>query len=352
MDTKPGVSSHSNSEDANFLTAADISLMSTKNPFRSPGEVVVAPPSPDPPLPTSGPSGISSPSSYRDPSGLLETDDIVDDLPPPYTPAANVGEETVDLGPRRPFQPAPPLPPSSLHPPSDRRPHPNWQPPSAQSLQPPPTGRGSGFYLQPDPRRDPAPWQTQQQYRQRQRAGGGLIGVLIDTVRDIADVVSGAHDERLTASRSANAGAYAVPYSSTRPVYAPSSGSQQVHQSLPPRPASTPARSPPSTVPDDGSPTRTPVPGHPLLLNGNLLVYPRDHLCVKCMCHHSLAVHVFTHEQVRTRATKTMIPPIHAANVGTSTESHIQVHSHTHLGLPPATTPECNVPCRNSYRPI
>ena len=325
-----------------------------------------APSPPLPPLPprssTGGPSfqsDVPSSSTHRahpDPSALLETDDINDDLPPPYTPAANIGEETVGLGPRRPFQQPPPLPSSSLHPHSgNHSPYSNWPPPSAQSLQSPPTGPGSGsaFYVQPDPRPGPAPWQTQQQYRQRQKAGGGLLGVLFDTVRDIADVVSGAHDERLMASRSANAGAYAVPYSNTRPVYAPPSGPPgQVHQPLPPRPASTPARSPPSTAPDDGSPTRTPVPGHPLLLNGKLLVYPRDHLCVKCVCRHSLTVHIFTHGQVRTRATKTMIPPIHAANVGRSTQSHTQVHSHTHLGLPPGTIPECNVPCRNSYRPI
>ena len=272
--------------------------MSTRNPFRGPGPSMVQPPSPPlpplpPPSPPSGPTfqsetpSSSSHRAYPTTSDLLATDDIDDDLPPPYTPAANIGEETVGLGPRRPFQQPPPLPPSSLHPPPDHRPHSNWPSSSAQSLLPPPTGPGSvpGFYVQPDSRRGPAPWQTQQQYRQPQKSGGGLLGALIDTVRDIADAVSGVQDERLMASRSANAGAYAAPYSSPRPMYAPPSGPPgQVHQPLPPRAASTPPRSPPSTVPDDGSPTRTPVPGHPLLRNGNLLVYPRDHLCVKCVC--------------------------------------------------------------------
>ncbi|KAH7910242.1 hypothetical protein BJ138DRAFT_132744, partial [Hygrophoropsis aurantiaca] len=35
-------------------------------------------------------------------------------------------------------------------------------------------------------------------------------------------------------------------------------------------------------VPDDGSPTIMPVPGHPLLKNGMLLVYPGQFFCMKC----------------------------------------------------------------------
>ncbi|KAI9571995.1 hypothetical protein HD554DRAFT_2071109 [Boletus coccyginus] len=223
-------------------------------------------------------SEIPTSSSHRIPPDISifpETDNIDDGPPPPYTPAANPGEETVGLGPRRPFQQPSPLPSSSLHPYSEPRPHSNWQSPY---IQPSPTGPGSnsGLYVQP------APWQTRQQYHQRQQPSGGLLGALFDTVRDIADVVSGAHDERLTASRTANAGAYAAPYASSNSLYAPPPGPPPVHPPLPPRAASTPPRSPPSTVPDDGSPTRTPVPGHPLLRDGKLLVYPKDHLCVKC----------------------------------------------------------------------
>ncbi|KAF8448730.1 hypothetical protein L210DRAFT_943394 [Boletus edulis BED1] len=259
--------------------------MSSKNPFRQ-VEQPLPPlpqrtPSPElPALPPPSPIQSDMPSSSRtippDSSARREIENIGDDLPPPYTPAATIGEETVGLGPRRPFQRPPLLPPSSFHPPPDQRPRSNWP------LPPP----GSGFYAQPDPR-GLAPWQTQSQYRQRQKTGGGLIGALFDTVRDIADVVSGAHDERMLAAQNANAGAYAVPYPgniNTHPVYAPPPGPPgQVLQPPPPppRPVSAPPHSPP-TVPDDGSPTRTPVPGHPLLRDGNLLVYPRDHLCVKC----------------------------------------------------------------------
>lgn len=371
--------------------------MSSKNPFRKPApseRVKVAPPpspplpalpqrTPSPPLPAvpqstaspvppalpprspiSGPSfqsAIQTSSSHGIPPDILSTppiaENIDDDLPPPpYTPAAIVGEETVGLGPLRPFQRPPPIPPSSLHPPPDSRHHSNWPLPSAQLLQPSPTGMGSnsGFRMQPEPRLGVAPWQTQQQYRQRQNAGGGLLGALFDTVRDIADAVSGTHDERMMASRRANVGAYAAPYSNTGTLYAPPPVPPvQMHEPLPPRPVSTPPRSPPSTVPDDGSPTRTPVPGHPLLRSGHLLVYPRDHLCVKCGFLHSLTMmRTLTHGQARTRVTKTTIPPIHAANVGTNMESRIPAHSHTRNGLHQGTIPECNVPFRNSYHPI
>lgn len=48
-----------------------------------------------------------------------------------------------------------------------------------------------------------------------------------------------------------------------------------------------------SSVPDDGRPTRTPVPGHPLLNNGKTLVYPQGHECPKCPS--SLRILVRTH---------------------------------------------------------
>ncbi|KAJ7050724.1 hypothetical protein C8F01DRAFT_1263823 [Mycena amicta] len=57
---------------------------------------------------------------------------------------------------------------------------------------------------------------------------------------------------------------------------------------LPRRPSSEtyqpPSSRPPqaNTIPDDGRPTTTPVAGHPLLLNGKMLVYPAGHECHKC----------------------------------------------------------------------
>ncbi|KAJ7050697.1 hypothetical protein C8F01DRAFT_677033 [Mycena amicta] len=45
-----------------------------------------------------------------------------------------------------------------------------------------------------------------------------------------------------------------------------------------------PSSRPPNAnaIPDDGRPTTTPVAGHPLLLNGKMLVYPAGHECHKC----------------------------------------------------------------------
>ena len=53
-----------------------------------------------------------------------------------------------------------------------------------------------------------------------------------------------------------------------------------------PRPPPLPPRHPQSQhpIPDDGRPTRTPVPGHPLLNNGRTLVYPDGYECDKCAC--------------------------------------------------------------------
>ncbi|KAG8221184.1 hypothetical protein J3R82DRAFT_2748 [Butyriboletus roseoflavus] len=184
-------------------------------------------------------SAVLASASYGSSPDILTTaENIDDDLPPPYTPAANVGEETVGLGPRRPFQQPLPIPPPPHHPPPDPRHQSNWLPPSAQPRWPPPMGSPSNslFRMQPEPRLGLAPWQTQQQYRQRQIGGGGLLGMLFDTVREIADSVSGAHD----ASR-ANAGAYASPYSNTGTVYAPPSVPPPPP---PPRPTSAPAALP------------------------------------------------------------------------------------------------------------
>ncbi|KAJ7690885.1 hypothetical protein B0H17DRAFT_935518 [Mycena rosella] len=48
---------------------------------------------------------------------------------------------------------------------------------------------------------------------------------------------------------------------------------------LPPGPPLPPS---PSGPPDDGRPTRKPVPGHPLLRTGSILVWPLHFKCAKC----------------------------------------------------------------------
>lgn len=56
--------------------------------------------------------------------------------------------------------------------------------------------------------------------------------------------------------------------------YAPPGGA-------PPVPSRSPDGSPNAT-PDDGRPTTVPTPGHPLLHEGKMLVYPSGHMCRKC----------------------------------------------------------------------
>lgn len=296
--------------------------MSSNNPFRTTqGKLPATPPHgasdrssspPLPPLPASSPTTMADPSSAMPSSSTVDTpatvssnytgvastsaasriDRIDDDLPPAYTAAADptIGEATIELGPRRPFQ-APPHPPPSLqHGPSGSRPHIQQQP---QWNQPP----GQSYHSQsqshipswsPQSRPNQPPWQTQRyptSYGGQRSGGGGLLGTLFDTVRDVVDVVSGAHDDRMIAAQRANAGAYATPHNANTGLvsYAPPRGPpSQGQTSTNVRRSSTPPRSPPPITPDDGTPTTTPVPGHPLLRDGNLIVYPKDHLCVKC----------------------------------------------------------------------
>jgi hypothetical protein len=119
------------------------------------------------------------------------------------------------------------------------------------------------------------------------RRGGGLVGALIGTVRGAVDVVSGIHDEQMRNMQQSQAGVYAAPYPTSSSSGMPQSTYTPSYQggqgSVPGIPSAQPT--PPRDVPDDGSPTRTPAPGHPLLNNGQLLVYPnKDYICVKCQC--------------------------------------------------------------------
>ncbi|KAJ7636173.1 hypothetical protein B0H17DRAFT_1164111 [Mycena rosella] len=59
------------------------------------------------------------------------------------------------------------------------------------------------------------------------------------------------------------------------PPPAPSSSPYQPPSGPPPPPS-------PGGPPDNGRPTRTPVPGHPLLRGGSMLVYPLHFECSKC----------------------------------------------------------------------
>ncbi|KAF5357409.1 hypothetical protein D9758_005956 [Tetrapyrgos nigripes] len=164
---------------------------------------------------------------------------LTEELPPAYTPGPDVyhGEQTMEYGPTRPFQ-RPPPPPSQLSPP--HRP--------AGSLSPHPTGfnpQPFGLNLFPAQSHS-APSYSQPPSLWRQ-------------ITDALDNLS---------------------------VAGPSSNPNYGYNSYPPQPHANayppPSGPPPSQIPDDGRPTHKPVPGHPLLHDGKLLVYPTGYYCEKC----------------------------------------------------------------------
>ncbi|KAF7966127.1 hypothetical protein HWV62_39962, partial [Athelia sp. TMB] len=320
--------------------------MSTKNPFRTPqvtpnptgtssswtgasqhtnlpriqisSNVIpeASPPTPGPP-PTPPPGTATNffpaPAGAPPSSGerILAADSVNDEEPPPYTMSADprLGEATLEVGPRRPFQAShiqpqpqpqqrygsPPVPPPqqryappSVPPPPQQFGRPplreermpgSWsqypgQAPSRQSPapQPSPPSQGSVYRnpSRPPPPRHPA-----------SRSSIELINAPSPPISDFARefYAAGGGDPEPTSAGPSSSTSYAPP-PGPPPVpskdYGTSSG-------LPPRPRSSSgtARGT-SDIADDGKPTKVPTPGHPLLLNGKMLVYPSNHECTKC----------------------------------------------------------------------
>ncbi|RPD64063.1 hypothetical protein L226DRAFT_460018 [Lentinus tigrinus ALCF2SS1-7] len=254
-------------------------MVSSHNPFRTRAVT---------PLPTgASEAGVSSAETSssngdsdapeRPPQIDTSVSDILnEELPPAYTPAPNVyeGEATLELGPRRPFQQAIPMPP--------RQPSygPSQFPPPSWGLSPQPTG-SSGWSSFPGQRRQelyttPAPPPIHPDLAGIQRPSStpnSPHGPLSDFARDF--YAAGAGDSGLYGGSSsryqADESDASSPSSSSR-RYAPRSGE-------PPNRARSPAQ---DSSPDDGRPTDRPVPGHPLLRHGKVLVYPAGFECQKC----------------------------------------------------------------------
>ncbi|PBK77551.1 hypothetical protein ARMSODRAFT_1012705 [Armillaria solidipes] len=297
--------------------------MSSYNPFRDPARLHTSsssslpppPPSKSPPsnsnLEHSGPSAAStsspgasaaipnssSVSLPSQPSEELRPDPtgLTDELPPAYTPGPNVyqGESTVEIGPARPFQqpPRPRLPPQPQ--------------PQPELLQPTPTG-----------------WSTSQYQTSQNHYTGRPPSLLQQLTGQIVSQLTGASNNSsysrhqspswsgYPGQRTQNTG-LSVPSLPVRPTsagarFAPPPGPPYNNDAppLPPRrePVSAggyepPPGPPPSSGPssshsgppsansqnrNDGRPTTTPVPGHPLLNNNRLLVYPAGYQCDKC----------------------------------------------------------------------
>ncbi|KAJ7728511.1 hypothetical protein B0H16DRAFT_1665496 [Mycena metata] len=234
------------------------------NPFRTPaaspnstGNPQYAPPSNSPP----SQQQYSPPSAPHpaDPAGLTE------EAPPAYTTRPDVyqGESTVEFGPSRPFQPAPRPPQNSPQTQASASPAPSlWQ-----QL----TGQMSGMSIQSAPPPSSSGWSTAYPGRQQQSPPQMHVQPPPQPQRPppTTHLSEFARDFYATTN---------VPPSGFSDV----SGARGAGASAPGYPPPPSAPPPGAGVPDDGRPTTMPVPGHPLLHEGKLLVYPPHHECYKC----------------------------------------------------------------------
>lgn len=242
---------------------------------------------------TPPPTGVSFSELQAQNAALMSTD--IEDAPPAYTltPDEHRGEHSIEHGPRRPFQ----APPPRAH-----------SPPLLSSN---PTGSGyvaHNFTGTSSTRAAPRPTATVVR-APRRSSNPSLWDMLTGQMAGIRE------QNHLTA----------IPIPSSRTVQSPSSPAQYTPNRTqtnyrppagppPPRlPVPTPVRQasisnpelnvltsefardfyavgdapapPPNTnsaAHNDGKPTNRPTPGHPLLLNGNVLIYPRDYICKRC----------------------------------------------------------------------
>ncbi|KAJ7687707.1 hypothetical protein B0H17DRAFT_679972 [Mycena rosella] len=237
---------------------ADVS----RDPFRAPARTPSA--QNPPPAQQSGPPAAPPPTS--DPTGLT------DEAPPAYTAGPDVyqGESTVEYGPSRPFQPAPP---------------PVRQQPSGSGYAAPPQHpQNTGWAPE---QQAPSLWQQLTGATSQSSAGwssypGHQQYAPPQQPPPTTHVSEFARDFYATTSVppggfSDVSGARATADTSTAgyPPPVPSSSPYQPPPGSPPPPS-------PGGLPDDGRPTRTPVPGHPLLRAGSMLVYPPHFECAKC----------------------------------------------------------------------
>lgn len=237
----------------------------------------------------STPRGSAVNTPTHDLSGTL----LSEELPPAYTAVADSrhGETTVEFGPSRPFQPPPQqprrAPPPLAASPWAAAPRPatsGWQ--SAWSGYPGQLHRSTtsasfappGSSHRPPPPRHPSA---------ASRASD-----------DLFPSFSGSSSRSPVASR-----VYAPPPPPPPPIPAQATtdfardfytagvddtallggtSSQYAPPSGPPPGQAGPPPSSQSGVRDDGRPTERPVPGHPLLNGGRVLVYPAGYECHKC----------------------------------------------------------------------
>jgi hypothetical protein len=262
--------------------------------------------------------------------------------PPAYsiTPNAYDGESTIEFGPRRPFTQAPPPvqalspQPSGSHTPSvavtPAHTGGNWanypgararpsnldRAGTTSSRRAPPPRHPSQTTLRPPPRSPPGP------------SPSDFAQTMSDFARDFYAAGGGS-----PGSQGLNTSPPPLPARSPSTRYAPPPGPPPQSPSISGgRPSSYPPASPTTStaprsgsgVPDDGRPTRTPVPGHPLLRNNEILVYPAGYECDKCepsLLFLSTAASRRTSAQATTPDTSTSTPRTRAVSVGSATRA-------------------------------
>lgn len=234
-------------------------------------------------------SSQPTPSQYGPPSqpGL---DDLEE--PPPYTPNASItsGETTIEVGPNRPFQPVQPSASPSRNGMSQVR--------STSVVQ-----QLSDAFIDIVNNLGSSANSFSNNYNQSQRPNSnnwpsnpGQNHRLVPPnlpPRNIAPPPQ--HPlSPCTSLRSPplSTSTHSLPSMTThssdfaRDFYAAGSGEALVTESAFAPPAGSPSssRQAPATqsIPNDGRPTSQPQPGHPLLRDGNLLVYPKGYECGKC----------------------------------------------------------------------
>jgi hypothetical protein len=216
-----------------------------------------------------------------------------DDEPPPaYSMTADQwhGESTVEYGPNHAFQPAPPR---------LQRVQAEVNNTGDVSYNAPTVG-SSRTPLQPPPRHPSiSPQITPPVPPARPR-------MMSDFASAFYESGTGEPAHQATASISGSNG-----LNNGTPSFVPPTGAPPSHTMHPSFSYAPPPGAPPSTsswaappqqlqspiasssiaheeVPEDGRPTRVPIPGHPLLNDGRILVYPAGHECIKCECVPSL----------------------------------------------------------------
>jgi len=206
------------------------------------------------------------------PTGSNANDMLNEELPPAYTPAADTshGEYTVQYGPLRPYQQAPPPLIQAVSPQRS-----SWQPSPAAG----PTSIGSAGgsavvstqstgssvsnlgRFQPPPRHP--------------------LSSRSASIRPTsAPVIASSGFARDFYSAGADVDPSILGGSSTQ--YSAPSNSPPSTQTSPQRAAQIAGANAQGQIPDDGAPTKVPTPGHPLLRDGKLLVYPAGFECPKC----------------------------------------------------------------------